>query len=236
MSPQGRMLTGLLLLAVVLLSDPVTWPGAGLWLLALACWLLAVSPPGALVGRLLLVGALLFAPWFLLTPWIDAPALPGSPEVRLLEGQLAVPWRLCFRGLGGLLVGVWTASSIPFVELAGGLMALPIPRAISLLIIQLFYRSQALWEETLEISRALRVRGASRGLRTVPMVAAALPRVWMPRIMDRAERVGDAMEVRGADEAALIMDPARWRGADALGMGLALSLLVLVVASRLVLA
>ena len=34
------------------------------------------------------------------------------------------------------------------------------------------------------------------GWRSVMVLAAALPRVWLPRVLYRAERVGDAMEIR----------------------------------------
>jgi len=235
LSPQGRIVTGALLLGAVLAVDPVTWPGLGLWGVIVASWMLATSPPSPLRGRLLVFGLVVLGPWFLLVPWIEPPVGGAHPDYLWIEGAWAVPWRIFFRGLGGLLVGVWAAATLTLPELSGGLAALPMPRAMAMLLLQIVHRTHALIAETRGMMQAIRVRGAASGLRSVPTIAAALPRVWMPRIIDRAERVGDAMEVRGFDSTSLGMDAARWRRADAAGLGLAVMSLAGAVTIRVVL-
>lgn len=90
-----------------------------------------------------------------------------------------------------------------------------------MLLVQIVHQTHALVAETRGLMQAIQVRGAASGLRAVPAMAAALPRVWMPRIIDRAERVSDAMEVRRFDSASIVADSAKWRRADLIGLGLA---------------
>lgn len=234
LSPQGRMAVGFLLLAVVLVVDPATWAGILLWVAVLASWWFATRPPAPLVTRLLILGLVLLGPWFLLVPWIEPPTGGPRPEALWIEGAWAVAWRIFSRGLGGLLVGAWTATTLSLPDLGRGLIALPIPGALAMVLIQVVHQTHALVAETRGILQALRVRGATAGLRSVSAIAAALPRVWMGRILCRAERVGDAMEVRGFDSGSLGMDAAPWRRADVSGVGLAVVALCAAVTLRLV--
>lgn len=235
LSPQGRITTGALLLLVVMIVDPAIWPGMCLWGLVVASWMVATRPPKPLRGRLLVFGLVVLGPWFLLTPWIVAPASGASEEYLWIGGAWVVPWRLFFRGFGGLLVGAWTAATLPLPELSAGLAALPVPRAVAMILLQIVHRTHALAAETRGMMQAIRVRGAAGGLRSVPTIAAALPRVWMPRVIDRAERVGDAMEVRGFDSDHLDRDAFRWKASDAVGVGLSILVLGAAVAARVVL-
>ncbi len=234
LSPQGRIAAGGLLLAAVVVADPATWPGLALWAVACFGWLIATRPPTSLVGKLLLFGLALFAPWFLLVPWIEPQAsVPCS--VPWVEGAWVPAWRVFFRGMGGLLVGVWGAATLRLPDLACGLAALPIPRALSMLLVQIVHRTHALFAETRGMVQAIRVRGAANGLRAAWATAAALPRVWMPRIIDRAERVSDAMEVRGFDSTSIGADATSWRRVDVIGLGLPLATLATAVTLRVVL-
>ena len=228
LSPQARIGVGALLLATILVVDPACWPGLALWVVVLGGWLLAVRPPTSLRGRLLVFGLLLLGPWFLLVPWIDPPAGVSLP-VPGIEGAWVVPWRIFFRGLGGVLVCAWTAATLTLPDLASGLAALPVPRALSVLLLQIMHRTHTLVEETRGMAQAIRVRGAVSGLRAASAIAAALPRVWMPRIIDRAERVSDAMEVRGFGVDGVGLDAAAWRPVDGLGLALASAGLVMAV-------
>ncbi len=235
LSPQGRIAVGTLLLAAVLVVDPATWPGLIVWAATIASWIVATRPPAPLRGRLLLFGLVVLGPWFLLIPWIDPPAAGAGSDTLLIPGVWGIPWRLALRGLGGLLVGAWAAATLTLPDLSGGLAALPLPRAVAMILLQIVHRTHALAAETRGMMQALRIRGAVGGLRSVPAIAAALPRVWMPRIIDRADRVSDAMEVRGFDSTSLAMDASPWRLADAVGLGLALALLTAAIGARVVL-
>jgi len=221
LSPQGRIVAGLLLLTADLVLDPATWPGVALWAAILLCWSLVALPPAHLRIPLLLLALVLLGPWFLLVPWIDAPGGCARPGFLWPGGAWAVAWRIFARGLGGLLIGVWTAATLSLPDLGRAMVALPVPRALATLLLQIVHQSHALVAETRGMLQAIRVRGGTTGLRSVPTLAAALSGAWMPRVVRRAERVAEAMEVRGFHSASLGMDSVRWRGADVAGAGLA---------------
>ena len=79
---------------------------------------------------------------------------------------------------------------------------------IALIVLQIVHQTGALLEETARIAAAVAVRTAGVG---GPRLLVSLPRVWLPRLLARAERVGEAMEVRGVSESDLA--PARLRPA-----------------------
>jgi len=63
--------------------------------------------------------------------------------------------------------------------------------------VQIVHQAASLFYETKRVASAMAVRGASGGGKAAWQVLWSLPRVWLPRIVDRADRVADAMELRG---------------------------------------
>jgi len=161
--------------------------------LPLGGWLLATRPPGRALGAATLAGLVLFLPCFALTPWIDPTALatPGEP----LPSPLVVPLRILVRGVGALLAGLATAAALTPSERYDALVALPMPHLARGVVLQVFHQAHTLGAESRRVAEAMALRC---GVRRLPLaLVVALPRVWLPRVLRRADRVADAMDLRG---------------------------------------
>lgn len=140
---------------------------------------------------LLLLGTVALLPYFAL-----AALLPGG--VGLVDGQLhagVVVASLLVRALGGLAVSLSTIATLTPGELRQALA--PLPPALSAILLQIVHQTAFLAYETHRIASAMSVRAASTGVRTACKLVASLPQVWLPRIVQRADRVSFAMELRG---------------------------------------
>jgi energy-coupling factor transporter transmembrane protein EcfT len=215
LAPVTRLATGLMLLVACLVSVPDRPTGGVQLLLTAALWLLACRPPWRVLGRTALWGLVLVGPFGLLTL-----AAPGPPEVG---------WRIVARGLGALLVGAATLWSLRVAELHRALRQLGLPRTATAVVTQICQQAGTLLGETRRISTAIKLRGASRRFG----VLAALPRVWLPRVLQRSERVAMAMQVRGYDPAAFDQGPAGLRWIDGATLLLAALWVAATVALRL---
>jgi energy-coupling factor transporter transmembrane protein EcfT len=71
------------------------------------------------------------------------------------------------------------------------------PPTLRALLVQILRGVPLLARETAGIARAVALRRGIGGLRTGWRLAAALPAVWLPRVLARAERTTRAAEVRG---------------------------------------
>ncbi len=217
--PTARLATGVLLFAAVLVHDPATTAGLSGTLLIVSLWFMAVQPPGLLLRPLFLFAFILFAPFFLLTPWIDVPQDPGL----LIPVPWAVPWRIVLRGMAALFVSAWTASTLALPELESALFGLHTPKPLAELLLQIVHQAHALVEETKGILQAIRVREAATGWRVTAALALALPQVWLPRVLYRSERIGDAMDLRGYEMVSAPKDAVAvsWKDRFALVLGVA---------------
>ena len=194
LTPQTRILTGLLLFAVCM-SAPVTGL-AGLACITggTAAWLLLCRSPLGTIGRAVLLGLSFLLPAFLLTPLIrNAPVGAGWNWER----SVAVPWSMLIRGLSGMLVTLGAVTALSASDLREGMMHLPIPRHISAILLQIIHQAGTLVDETRQVASAMAIRGASGAGRAAWRVLASLPQVWIPRVVVRAEEVAAAMEIRG---------------------------------------
>ncbi len=231
-APQSRILAGTLLFAACLTAPSGRGPGAALIAAVTAGWVVARGLPRRALGSVLAGGLGMFLPYLLLVPLMarDIPAQTGPAG---LVAALAAPWDVILHGLAGLFVAAATVSALSISDLRRGLLALPMPKIVAGVIIQIVHQTAALTFETGRIAAAIAVRGGTRGAATVWRVAAGLPRVWLPRVVGRAERVAAAMELRDyadADLGALGRD--RLRPADAAAAALALGVLGLAAALR----
>ncbi len=216
LSPQARITCGACVLAACLAAPADTPAGVGAVAAAVLTWLAAVRPPLRVASSAALFGLVVFSPYFLLTPLIRADSASGD-----WLHALTVPWTVFFRGMTATQVCVATATSLTAGELRQGLARLPIPHVVSAILIQIVHQTAALIHETRRMAAAIAVRGGTKGYRTALRVLGSLPRVWLPRVVDRAERVACAMELRGycrRDIKAMGSVPAELKDVAAVGL------------------
>jgi energy-coupling factor transporter transmembrane protein EcfT len=130
-----------------------------------------------------------------------------------------------------LLVSVATITTLRASDLREAVVALPVPAAVSAILLQIVHQTATLAYETRRVASAIAVRGASTGGLTAWRLLSSLPRVWLPRIVQRADRTAAAMELRGYCEPRL--EPGErpgWR--DGAALALVLFALALAVAAR----
>jgi len=191
LAPQVRMVAGGMVLAACLLT-PASSGGVGVLAVAMGGWVAACGVPWRVLRALVVMGGTAFMPLALVA---GAGVVMGHwPDLGL---SLALWGELLLRGVAVAAVATSTVAVLGVSELRGGLAALPVPRLVALIVLQIVHQTGALLEETARIAAAVAVRGAGRGgLRLL----VSLPRVWLPRLLARAERVANAMEVRGVSE------------------------------------
>lgn len=196
-APPTRLVAGTAFFAACIVSTGATLTGSLCVVFAAAAWLFLCRPPARVVRAFLLLGLAVFLPYFLLLPLLpDAP----SASVESWRRALVVPWTVLLRGLGGMLVAVATVAALGAGDLREALVRLPVPGVVSAILLQIVHQTATLFYETRRIAAAMAVRGASSGGVAAWRVLGALPRVWLPRVVARAERVGAAMELRGYAE------------------------------------
>jgi len=218
LAPETRLLVACALLLACLASPVAT--GAGLELSGAICcvWALSCRPPWRFLRSALLLAAAMFLPFFLLTPWLEA----GASSL----GRASVPWTVLVRGSSCLLVSLTAASTLAASDLREALLRLPAPAMATMIAIQIVHQVPVLVGETRRIAAAMAVRAATgRGMPSW-RVARALPLVWLPRVLERSERVAAAMTLRGYCESSGSFRQLR-RLAPRDGLSLALATLVL---------
>lgn len=229
LAPPTRLLGGGAVFAACMVAPAATVPGSLLVGASALAWVAACRPPAKVVRRTVGLGLAMFLPYFLLVPWI-----PVAASERWQQAFL-VPWTVLLHGLAGMLVSVSTVTATSEAELRDGLARLPVPGLVSAVLLQLVHQSAVLCDETGQMVSAMAVRGASSGWSTGLQVLFALPRVWLPRVLARAERVAAAMELRGYCEVSVPSSGREAAGlADGAVLALAASLLAGAMALRLV--
>jgi energy-coupling factor transporter transmembrane protein EcfT len=176
LAPQARILTGVGVFAACLVPRPATAAGSLLVAGTVVAWLAACRPPARLIGAASIFSLALFSPVFAIAP-------------------LAPAWTVLARGVGTVLVSVATITTLDVADLDDGLAGLP--RPVAALVTQIVHQTGTLAGETRRIVQAMAVRGAVGNSRAGANLIGALPRVWLPRIVLRAERVAAVMELRG---------------------------------------
>lgn len=202
LAPQTRILAGAALFAACLMSPSLSVKGTVFVVASTAAWICASGMPGRALRSSVLLGLAMFLPYFLLVPlMVKGPSItdPGTS----LAGALAVPWGIFLHGLAGLLITTSTIATLTASDLRGGLLALPFPRVFTAILVQIVHQTSVLLSETNRVAAAVAVRGGSGRLRTAVRMLSSLPRVWLPRILGRADRVAAAMEFRGFTEVGL---------------------------------
>ena len=172
--PVFRILGGLAMLAGVS-AVPLTeaWQFAFPALLIIP-WIALCRPSRRVLSKAILFALAMFSPLAVYAFFTEETFI-----------ALGIAWR----GTACLLISVATCSTIEISDLRQGLCFLP--RTVATLILQVVLQTALLSGEVRRISHALLLRGG--GMR----VLFAFPVVWLSRLLLRAERVGDAMEIRG---------------------------------------
>jgi energy-coupling factor transporter transmembrane protein EcfT len=192
LAPQTRIICGASAFAVCMVSPVTNWQGVAAITGVLVLWEALVRPPARVIRSTLLLGLVLFLPYFLLTPLIHKELAEGDWSRALL-----VSWSVFFRGMTSMQASVSTATALSASDLRQGCSRLPIPRVFRAVLIQIVQQIANLVYETQRVASAIAVRGGTTGYRAGIKVVTSLPRVWLPRVIERAERVGAAMELRG---------------------------------------
>jgi energy-coupling factor transporter transmembrane protein EcfT len=217
LAPQTRLLCGAGLLGACMLAPATSFSGASMIAVTAGGWPAACRLPGKVARAALAMGLVLFLPYLLLVPVIHAG--PHGEGWRAVD-SLAVPWSALLRGVAGVMVSVATAGSLSASDLHDGLVRLPVPRVVSDILVQIVHQTGNLIYESGQIAAAMAVRGATGRGRTALAVLWSLPRVWLPRVMERAERIGAAMEMREYGRGFRHFRRSTMRFADALALAL----------------
>jgi len=199
LAPQTRIFAGLALFAACLTAPAGTVPGIIFIAVTTLAWIGACGMPRRAARSFVLLGLAMFLPYFLLVPLlVKGPS--ASVGVTRLAQTFAAPWDVFLHGLTGTLLTAATVTALSTSDLRRGLLALPVPRVVAAVLVQIVHQTAELLAETGRVAAAVAVRGGSGGGKAALQVLASLPRVWLPRIIERADRVAAAMELRGYAE------------------------------------
>lgn len=213
-SPQARLCIGGLLLLAILLT-PLAAPWGVLAILGIGALGVAIAgTPIYLIGRTVLVFTVLYVPlllFLLLSSLFTANGLQLS-----WIGPSAQVGDMALRSFAILIVATAILSSLTIPDLIRGSSVLPVPRIAVAILFHVLHQAGLMLRETVSISRAIALRGGTRGFRTGVVIARSLPSVWLPRVEARIERAARAADVRGADHNIVSLQPSRWRDGDPL--------------------
>ena len=202
LAPQTRIVAGVVLFSACLTAPVRTTPGASFISIVALSWVIACGMPGRATKSMIFLGLAMFLPYFVLAPLlVGGRAAMGNPSAW--ARAFSAPWDVFLHGLAGMFVATATAATLGASDLRKGLVSLPLPRVVASILIQIIHQASELQFETRRLAAALAVRGTTGGGRTALRVLTSLPRVWLPRIIGRADRVAAAMELRGYAESDL---------------------------------
>ena len=194
LAPTARLACGALVFATCLVAPVPSLPGICIGCGAAIGWVGLCGLPGRRMFSLLLYCTLLFLPLFLLTPWLeDAGSAYGSSWRDAAE----IPLTICLRGTACVFICAATMAVLEMADFGTALNGLPIPRIIRDLLMQIAHQTAMLANESQRIATAARVRGLPTGIAPKLRFLPALPVIWLLRIMNRADRVASAMDLRG---------------------------------------
>jgi len=229
--PETRLMAGAAAFAGCMVSTGATVSGALCAGGIATAWVVACRPPWRVLRATILLALALLLPYFLLFPLLPGPS---GERIESWQGALVVPWTILVRGLTSMVVSVATVTALSASDLREALLRLPVPSVVSAILVQIIHQTGTLFYETRRVAAAMAVRGASSGGLAAWRVLFALPQVWLPRIIVRAERVGAAMELRGYCDGPLpTSDRAPLGLADATAIGTTVGALALAISLRI---
>jgi cobalt/nickel transport system permease protein len=231
LAPQTRIMAGVVLFTACIVAPATTAPGILVIVASTVCWIITCGPPWRAVMSFSMFGLAVFLPYFLLVPLI---LVRGSGQGEEWTDALAVPWGVFLHGMTGILVSTSTAMTLSPSDLRIGALRLPVPGMVSAILLQIVHQTSELAYETRRVAAAFAIRGASTRWRTSMRLLSSIPKVWLPRVLIRADRVAAAMEVRGFCEAdPQVFGRLSMKRADVATLSIAIGVLVLATALRL---
>ncbi len=180
------------------LSAAHGWAAATLVGWAAVCGVQAARPAAAPAGVAAALGAALAL-------WAPQAAEAG------LAGRLG--W-IGLHTLMAMAAALVTARAVGAAEAAEALRAAPLPALARHILLSMLHQAPALRREAHALRRAAAVRAPSPRARR--MLLRGLPAVWLPRLLQRADAVGRAMEIRGYLAPGYQPPRRPWTPADAL--------------------
>ena len=197
-APQARLLGGIGIFVACLIPSPDRLTGFLFVATTTMAWLITARPPARTLRRLVVVGLIFFTPFFLVTPWVETASRSLPLFQRFTDWEaVSVPFRIFSKGFASLLIFSATASSMTLSEFYLALARLPLPSSVVLLVSQIVQQTELLHHESVRVSQAMAVRGAASGLRTGLLMVRHAPSAWLHGIIAKADRVSQAMELRG---------------------------------------
>ena len=191
-NPATRLLCGASVLATTLLAPLSGQLHATLWHVSIASsWSLCCALPRAVLIRLLRFAIALYIPALLL---ISFASFLADMD---LHTAFTTTNTIILRSVTSVIICVATGAALNTSELNRALLEIPIPQPVSTLIVQVIHQSEILLKENRSMLAALQLRGVnSAPLKLRLRCICAVPTLWILRLAARAERVGDAMELR----------------------------------------
>jgi energy-coupling factor transporter transmembrane protein EcfT len=121
--------------------------------------------------------------------------------VALVSTTDSISLALCLAmlvwGAGALVSTLATVTVLSMGDLREGLLRLPVPALVSNILLQMVHQTATLAYETRRMAAAMAVRGAISNRQSGFKILTSLPTVWLPRVIERADRIAAAMELRG---------------------------------------
>lgn len=191
--PSVRMLAGVLLLSAAMVVPLYRHMGLVIMVTTAAVWWMLSGMPRRISVKVGIASVVFFLPFLFFTPWSGS----GVPEGLTITHKFLVTGTIVLRGSCCLLITASTVAMLPLTDIHRGFAGLPLPAAVSALLLQLVNQTSLLLEETWRVINVLKMRNAT-GTGGIN-VLFAFPVVWMGRVLFRAERVAAAMAVRGYD-------------------------------------
>jgi len=209
--PSARLGALALLGTAVLVADASRLPGS-LWVLALAgLWAWACGFPWRPLGTVVAAGAVTFLTF--------AATLATASWLGLGEANgLVQAWTMALKGTALAALAWATLRTFRPGALLRALDRLPGP--LTPILTQITQQVLNLADESQRITQAWRLRGAAGRLHLGLLRAA--PLVWLPRVAHRADRVAEAMELRGMPGHGLFRDSEPFGKREALLLAFAL--------------
>lgn len=216
LSPQARILVGAGVFAAVLIAPAATWPGAVFATVLSLSWLAMCSPPLRTLRPPLGVGLSVLLSSLLFIYLVALVSNTDSTSLAIYLGMLV--W-----GTGTLVSTLAMVTVLSMRDLREGCLRLPVPAMVSGILLQMVHQTATLAYETRRMAAAMAVRGATSNRQSGFKILTCLPRVWLPRVIERADRIAAAMELRGYCEGGMSRPRfARLAAADMVGLALAM--------------
>jgi energy-coupling factor transporter transmembrane protein EcfT len=227
LAPHIRILVGVCLFLSCMIAPTAHAAGAGFAMAVSALWLGTCWPHGQVLRPVLLFGLTALLSYAVVTFLVALAVAKHDSALFATTASLLVG------GATTLLVSLGTISALSMSDLRAGLVRLPVPKIVAAILLQIVHQTTTLAYETRRMAAAMAVRGSASGGLVAWKLLSSLPRVWLPRIVRRADRVTAAMELRGYCDLVLgAHEKRRHRFTDLLALGFAVAMIAVALLLR----